>query len=164
MSQSIRPTRPGRPRRARWAAAATARLTEKVDLPTPPLPEAMATANLVVLGAALLPPRLPAPGAVLGAVTAMSMTTSFTAGRARRQFSTSRLRWVGIFGSAVVMARATRAVPSSRAADLTRPKETMSRLKPGYLTCLRCSLRASGVMREEKCVGAGLALSGRVAG
>ena len=36
-------------------------------------------------------------------------------------------------------------VPSIQAAERTRPNETISRLKPGYLTCFRCSLIASGV-------------------
>ena len=39
----MRPVRCGRPRSASSRASATARFTEKVDLPTPPLPEATAT-------------------------------------------------------------------------------------------------------------------------
>jgi hypothetical protein len=43
------------------------------------------------------------------------------------------------------MARETLATPFSKDADLTRPKETMSRLNPGYFTFLSCPMMSSVV-------------------
>src|ERR1051326_8639074 len=151
MSQSIRPTRPPLPCDSNTCASAHARFTENVLLPTPPLPDAMATECRIVFGAAALPPRLPPAVAPLAgafpAVTATSTIVSFTPGMTRRHFSTSVFKCSGIFGSLVVSASETFAVQSTSAAERTSPNETMSRLKPGYFTCLRCSLICSGVTR-----------------
>ena len=57
----------------------------------------------------------------------------------------SVLSAIGAFGSEVVIATEIFAVPSANTADFTSPKETMSRLNPGYFTCLRASLRVSEV-------------------
>ena len=108
-------------------------------------------------GAAPVPAWL-APGGVddgdRTGCTAISMMMSFTPGIVRRHFSTSVLTVSGVLGSGVVSSRLTLTVPSIHAADRTSPKDTMSRLNPGYFTCFRCSLMASGdtvdEMRERK--------------
>jgi hypothetical protein len=53
--------------------------------------------------------------------------------------STSFLIFVGVVASEEVIAILTLALPSLNAASWTRPKETMSRLNPGYLICLSSS-------------------------
>jgi hypothetical protein len=45
-----------------------------------------------------------------------------------------------VFGSLLVSASETFTVPSKKPAERTSPKDTMSRLKPGYFTCWRHSL------------------------
>ena len=148
MSQSIRPTRPGRPRKSRIWAKAQARLTAKVDLPTPPLPEAMATECLMPVGVVPAPGAdWPPDGGALAAETAISTMTSVTPGWALRHFSISVFSISGTFGSEVVMASETLAVPASNATLRTRPNEMMSRLKPGYFTCLSASLMESEVTK-----------------
>ena len=147
MSQSIRPTRPpGWPFSASICASAHARLTANVDFPTPPFPLAMAIACLI-RSDALLPAAFPpvaAPGA-RGGATARSTLTSFTPGMARSTRSTSAFSAAGMLGSAVVRLRRTVAVPSTIAAERTMPNDTMSRLNPGYFTCLSASLIVSDV-------------------
>jgi len=52
----------------------------------------------------------------------------------RKTFSASFLIAAGTFGSFVVSASCTLTSPLSMLTDLTKPNETMSRVKPGYLT------------------------------
>src|SRR6266478_2300079 len=125
MSQSHKPTR------ALVCASASARFAATVDLPTPPLPLATAMACLIPgIRVAPTPAAAPAGGAWMSIKTFAPRTPSI----ARRTFSASFLIVAGTFGSLVASASCTFISPLSMLIDLTKPKETMSRLKPGYLT------------------------------
>src|SRR6266403_4980037 len=61
----------------------------------------------------------------------------------RNTFSASLLIVAGILGSFVASASCTLTSPLSMLTDLTKPNETMSRVKPGYLTDLSASRTCS---------------------
>src|SRR5205814_10222122 len=61
----------------------------------------------------------------------------------RNTFSASLLIAAGILCSFVAIASCTLTSPLSMLTDLTKPNETMSRVKPGYLTDLSASRTCS---------------------
>src|SRR6266480_7036745 len=125
MSQSHNPTR------ALVCSSATARFAAIVDLPTPPLPLATAMTCLIPgIRAAPMPAPAPPGGAWMSIKTLALRTPS----RARSACSASFLIVAGTFGSFVARASCTLTSPLSILTDLTRPNETMSRVKPGYFT------------------------------
>src|SRR5436305_3073447 len=68
----------------------------------------------------------------------------------RNAWSASRLIVAGILGSLVARASCTFTSPSSIVTDLIKPKETMSRLNPGYFTDFSASrISASLIAIEE---------------
>src|ERR1700681_2636393 len=70
---------------------------------------------------------------------------------ARRTFSASVLIVCGTVGSLVASASCTLTSPLSMLTDLTRPNDTISRLKPGYFTS-RNAARTSVSERGIKAV------------
>src|SRR6266513_3328005 len=125
MSQSHKPTR------ASDCRSATARFAATVDLPTPPLP--LATAMTCLIPGIRAAPT-PAPAPVGGAWMSIKTLALRTPSMARSAFSASFLIVAGTFGSFVARASCTLTSPLSILTDLTKPNETMSRVKPGYLT------------------------------
>src|ERR1700679_2298858 len=136
MSQSSRPTRAPR------CVSAQARFTEQVDLPTPPLPLAMAMIRFT-------PETLPwlakgFPGAAAPAAGWRTSTrTWLTPGRFFRRRSLSALICCAASALAEVNCIVTVTTPLAAAISLTRPNETMSREKPGYLTDFNASKTVS---------------------
>ncbi len=125
MSQSHRPTR------APVCSSATARFAATVDLPTPPLPLATAITCLTPGSrVAAMPAPAPPGGACMSIKTFALRTPSIV----RNACSASFFIVAGIFGSFVASASCTFTSPSSIWIDFTKPKETMSRVKPGYRT------------------------------
>ena len=127
------------PTRCPVRASAAARLTDTVDLPTPPLPLATATTWCTPGMAGL------AAGVGLGAA-GRSMTIS--TGRSTSGLRVSAtLRRIVSTTSALPVEGASSTVTAAppTAMSLTTPKATMSRLKPGYLICLSASRNCCGV-------------------
>src|SRR5207244_7826887 len=125
MSQSHKPTR------APVCSSATARFAATVDLPTPPLPLATAKTCLIP-GIRIAPMPAPAPaGGAWMSIKTLALRTPFIP---RNALSASFLIAAGTFGSFVASASCTFTSPSSIWTDLSNPKETMSRVKPGYFT------------------------------
>jgi hypothetical protein len=147
MSMSMRPTRPGRP----WPRG-PGRGAGEVDREGAFADAALAGGDRhrvrTPFEAPGLAPAWPAGGGGrLGRLDGeLDDVALVTPGSARRLFSTSSLSCFGTFGSLVEMASAkpARRRPS-KLADLTRPKETMSRLNPGYFTFLSCPMMSSVV-------------------
>ena len=127
MSQSQRPTR------ALVWSSATARFAATVDLPTPPLP--LATAMTCLMPGSRIA-STPAPAPAGGAWMSIKTFAFCTPRNSAQNFSASFLIVAGMFGSFVASASCTFTSPLSILTDLTRPNETMSRLKPGYFTAL----------------------------
>jgi len=69
-----------------------------------------------------------------GAAAVTAIVTEETPGRDFRTASHSRLRTSAAAGASVVRARRKETFPPPTARSLTKPKDTMSREKPGYLT------------------------------
>ena len=118
-----------------------ARFAETVDFPTPPLPDATAITKRVSLRMSFRP----IPPAITGACGAAAVTaivTEETPGMDFRTVSHSRLRTSAAAGASVVRARRKDTFPPPIVRSLTKPKETMSRENPGYLTCLSASRTA----------------------
>src|SRR6266516_3668245 len=125
MSQSHRPTF------APVCSSATARLAATVDLPTPPLPLATAITCLTP-GIRVAPMPAPAPpGGAWISIKTFALRTPSIPSNAR---SASFLIVAGTLGSFVASASCTLTSPLSLWIDLTKPNETMSRVKPGYFT------------------------------
>src|SRR6266516_5430981 len=125
MSQSHKPTR------ALVCSSATARFAATVDLPTPPLPLATAITCLIP-GMRIAP--MPAPAPAGGAWMSIKTLALRTPAMARNALSASFLIAAGTFGSFVANASCTFTSPLSMWIDFTNPKETISRVKPGYFT------------------------------
>src|SRR5579885_519357 len=131
-SASIRPTR------CPSACIAIARLTATVDLPTPPFPLATAiTCRTPGLGRRAL-----CAAAARGWAASTSTCTPGTPGMAATVRLTSSITVRTTSGLADTGARNTVTPAWATSMSLIRPKETMSRLKPGYLIFLS-SLRIS---------------------
>lgn len=79
----------------------------------------------------------------------MATSTAETPVTALRAEVMEARSWSGIDGSAVVMARWTMILESSTMTSRTRPKETMSLVKPGYLTEARAALMACSSIIDE---------------
>ncbi len=122
---------------------AAARLTEKVDLPTPPFPLATAMTYLTPLIFAAAGAPCCADWAFLFGVTVTLTSTRSTPDTLPMASSMSSRILEAIELSEVDIAMLIVAFPFSRLADRTRPKDTMSRLKPGYLIVLRAAWSAS---------------------
>src|SRR5215468_1075204 len=125
MSQSHSPTR------APVCSSATARFAATVDFPTPPLPLATAMTCLtpgIRVETALAP--APPGGAWISIKTFALRIPSIV----RKTRSASFLIVAGTFGSFVASASCTLRSPLSISIDFTNPKETMSRVNPGYFT------------------------------
>jgi hypothetical protein len=108
-----------------------ARLLATVLLPTPPLPEAMAmiflTPGMLDLGSLSALPVAALGGSLMSKFRRGSVTPGILL---RTSMACSWMRR-GILGSRVAMLISTVTLPPSTAMLLTRPKEMMSRLKPG---------------------------------
>src|SRR3982750_2278312 len=125
MSQSHRPTR------APVCSNAIARFAATVDLPTPPLPLAMAiTCRTPGIRAVTVAAPAPPGGAWISISTLLLWIPSMVP-KAR---SSSFLIVAGTFGSLVANASCTLTSPLSMWIDFTNPNEMISRVKPGYFT------------------------------
>src|SRR3982750_1508200 len=125
MSQSHRPTR------APVCSNAIARFAATVDLPTPPLPLAMAiTCRTPGIRAVTVAAPAPPGGAWISISTLLLWIPSIVP-KAR---SASFLIVAGTFGSFVASASCTLTAPLSIWIDFTNPNEMISRVKPGYFT------------------------------
>ena len=123
-SQSHRPTF------APPALSATARLAAMVDFPTPPLPEATAMMRFTpgIADLSCSPPCPPVAGTSLTAISTLTVPTSGSASSTAWQ---SRNSCSGTLASRVCTSMRTVVRPASQRMSFTRPKETMSREKPG---------------------------------
>src|SRR5437773_2264303 len=141
MSQSHKPTR------VSVCSSATARFAATVDLPTPPLP--LATAMTCLIPGIRVAPT-PAPAPVGGAWMSIKTLALRTPSMARSACSASFLIVAGTFGSFVARASCTLASPLSILTDLTRPNDTMSRVKPGYFTDFSAFIACSSKVDMSK--------------
>lgn len=137
MSQSMIPA--FFPSASRISANAQARLTAKVDLPTPPLPLDMAMMCFT--------PGIPSWGpeplvwlAFFPPVKTTETSRSVISEIGFRAASTPSRIAGGMLASEEAMAIETLALPSWKSTERTIPNETMSRLNPGYLTVERAWL------------------------
>ena len=113
------------------------------DFPTPPLPLATAMMCLIpsnVRGSDAGPPALAG-----GAWISIKTFASASRGHFRRIFSASSFILRGMAGSFAASASWTVTLSPVALDSLTNPKETISRLKPGYFTVLSASLTSSSV-------------------
>src|SRR2546422_5795498 len=157
MSQSHRPTR------APVCSSATARLAATVDLPTPPLPLATAITCLTPGICVVAMPAPAPPGGAWISIKTFAVRTPSMPSNAR---SASFLIAAGTFGSFVANASCTFTSPLSIWMDFTNPKETISRVKPGYFTDFNAVFTCSSeidmlepyVRRAKRKRGAGLSL------
>src|ERR1700674_3280392 len=142
MSESMRPTRcPSLP-------SASARFAATVDFPTPPLPEATATLKRTSRNRAAsagATPAAPRGGAADGGCTAIRTVTAFTPGSERSFSFASRSISSAARGDSVVISRRKETFPPPTARSLTKPKETMSRDRPGNFTVRSVSSTLSSV-------------------
>lgn len=140
MSQSSRPTR--LPSEAIRLEIVQARLEENVDLPTPPLPLATAMTCLtpgIPAGVACVP----GASAFLAGFMETFISVELTSGNSVRVPSMSSRIWAATLWSLEVTEIPITAFPSLKSMDRTSPKDTMSRLNPGYLTVANAFLIAS---------------------
>src|SRR5581483_3692030 len=139
-SASISPTRHPA------AAIASARLTATVDLPTPPLPLATATTWRTPGTSRRLD-----PGAIRGVAGACSIRTSTagTPGMAATVRRTSSTICAATSGLVLGALSDTVTPLCAISISLTMPKETISRVKPGYLTLLSWTRISLGVGIDE---------------
>lgn len=87
-----------------------------------------------------------APARFTGACpVSTAIVTAVTPGRARSAASHSARICAATSAEAVVIERRNETFPPPTATSLTKPKETMSRLKPGYLTVRSASRTVSSL-------------------
>ena len=125
------------------AASAAARLTVRVDLPTPPLPEptqrTFSTAASAPLGS---PPPRPSfccsPLFSLSDRTSKATSTRLTPGRARTASATAVWNWLRIGQPGVVSDTVTATAPSGEISiERTMPSSTMDACSSGSMTASR---------------------------
>src|SRR5690606_25180523 len=152
-----------------WAATATARLTVTDDLPTPPLPDAIAT-TLVVGGTAVSGARSWAlrrarliVRAFSSAVSSVQLKrTADTPGIDSTRVRASRWIWARSGQPAVVRAMVTRTSPPGfTSTPLTMPRSTMSLPSSGSMTPRSIATMSSGVGAASSVVAVGGAAVGR---
>ena len=144
MSASRIPTT--RPREA----SATARLTVTDDLPTPPLPDAMASTRVeaatAVSGAssrAFQRARAITAARSSASMAATCTSTERTQSRDRTWFTTSRSIWLRSGQEAMVSATSTTTSPPSTVMPRTMPRSTMVSPSSGSTTARRRSRTSS---------------------
>src|SRR5213592_4075062 len=102
----------------------------------------------LIPGIRVAPTPVPAPAG--GAWMSIKTFAPRTPSIARKTFSASFLIVAGTFGSFVARASCTLTSPLSILTDLTKPNETMSRVKPGYLTDFNTFIACSSKIDMHK--------------
>src|ERR1700722_18426560 len=163
MSASRIPTT--RPREA----SATARFTVTDDLPTPPLPDAMAStrveAAIAVSGAssrAFQRARAITVARASASMAATCTSTVRTQSRDRTWFTTSRSIWLRSGQEAMVNATSTMTSPPSTATPRTMPRSTMVSPSSGSTTARRQSRTSSWRASRDGGPGVGVGAAGGV--